>query len=166
VTTAVRTATLDDAAELAAYAAALFAERLPGIFRRDAPTLEQEVEFIRSYLEPDNSTLLVAVRNGVIVGIVSLKGDTLEEEAHVGTFAISVAREARGQGVGSALIEALVAWAPGHGISRIQGFAWENNPGALRLYERLGFEREGLMRRAIVTEGAPVDAVVLAMLLD
>jgi len=166
VTDCVRTATLDDAPELAAFAAVLFAEKLPGIFRRDAPTLEQEVEFIRSYLVPDNSTLLVAVRDGAIVGMVSLKGETLQEESHVGTFAISVARAARGQGIGTALIDALVAWAPAHGITRIQGFAWTNNPGSIRLYERLGFEREGLMRRAIVTDGRPVDAVVLAMLLD
>jgi len=165
VSARVRTATLDDVAELRDYAEALYAERLPGIFRREPPTLEQEAEYVRSYLEPDNSTLLVAEADGRIVGLLGLKGESFEEESHVGTFGISVARGARGEGVGTAMIEALLAWAPKHGITRIQGFAWANNPGSIRLYERLGFEREGVCRRAIRTDGAYVDVVTVAMLL-
>ena len=165
MTVTVRAATLDDAAELAAYAGALFAEKLPGIFRRDTPTPEMQLEYMRSYVEPENSTMLVAERDGAIVGMIGLKGEMLAEEAHVGTFSLSVAREARGEGVGTALIEALVAWAPEHGITRIQANAWANNPGSLRLYERLGFEREGVMRQAVITDGVPVDVIAIARLL-
>lgn len=166
VTALIRTATYDDAEALRHFAAALFAEKLPGIFRRDAPTLEQELDYLRVHLEPNNSTILVAERDGGIVGMISFAGEKLAEEAHVGTFGLSVVREARGDGIGTALVEALMEWAPVHGIRRVQCYAWTNNPGSIRLYERLGFQREGVMRKAIVTDGEVVDAVILARLLD
>ena len=162
----IRTATLDDAEELRSYAIKLFAEDLPGIFRRADPTLEDEMGFIRTHLEPDNSTLLVAVSDGGVVGLLDVLGGTLEQQAHEGTFGVSVDRDHRGRGVGSAMIRAMVAWTPEHGISRLQAWAWASNPRALALYERLGFEREGLCRRAVMVDGEPVDAILIARLLD
>jgi len=159
----IRTATLDDAPQLCDYAARLFAERLPGIFRREAPTLEQEIAYIGSCTEPANSTLLIAEEDGVIVGLAGLQGETNAEERHVATLAVSVARESRGKGVGTALIEALLAWAPEHGVHRVQLWAWDNNPGALALYERLGFEHEGRCRDALMVDGEPVDTHLLAI---
>ena len=161
----IRPATDEDAEELRQFAARLFAEKLPGIFRRQVPSLEGEREFIRSRIEPDNSTLLVARLEGFAVGLLDFVGETIAEEAHAGTFGLSVDREHRGQGIGTALLEALVAWAPAHGISRLQAWAWVNNPQAIALYERLGFEREGLCRQAVISDGEPVDVVLLARLL-
>jgi len=161
----IRTATLDDAEELRHYAIRLFAEDLPGIFRRSVPSLEDEITFVRSRIEPDNSTLLVAISDGAIVGLLDVLGGSLEQEAHVGTFGLSVDRGHRGRGVGTALIEALFAWAPEHWVTRLQAGAWSSNPRALALYERLGFEREGLCREAVMVDGAPVDVVMIARLM-
>ena len=158
-------ATDGDAEELRQYAEALFSEKLPGVFRRAAPTLEQELEFIRSRTEPANSTLLVARQDGAIVGLLDFAGGTLAEEAHAGTFGLSVKRGHRGKGVGTRLVEALLAWAPAHGVWRIQAWAWVNNPQAVALYERLGFLREGLCQGAVVLDGGPIDVVLLARLL-
>jgi len=161
----IRAATLADAEVLRDYAVRLFAEGLPGIFKRPDPTLEEERAFIRSRLVPDNSTLLVAVAEGGIVGLIEFVGGSLEEERHADTFSLSVASSHRGHGIGTALVEALIAWAPTAGVSRIQAWAWANNPGSIALYERLGFEREGLCRHAIVSDGESVDVVLLARLL-
>lgn len=162
----IRTATESDAEELRDYVVRLFSERLPGIFKRPDPTVEEEREFIRSRIEPDNSTLLVAIEDGRIVGVIGFLGGILEEERHAGTFALSVDSAHRGRGIGTALIEALLDWAPGDGVSRIQGWAWANNPGAIALYERMGFQREGVCRRAVISGGRPIDVVLLARLLD
>lgn len=162
----IRIASKEDAAELRAYAIALFGEHLPGIFRRPDPTLEEELQFIRSHQEQANSALFVAVDDGVIVGNLGFVGGTLEEERHAGTFGISVARGHRGQGVGTALLEALMEWAPTAGVRRIQALAWANNPRAIALYERMGFVREGICRQAVISDGQPIDVVMLARLLD
>lgn len=160
----VRTATLDDASSLATYATELFAERLPGIYRREAPTIEQEIEFITSRIAPSNSTLLIAEEDGNIVGLLDFLGGSMAEEAHAGSFGLSVARDHRGRGIGSMLVGSLIEWAPTVGVSRIEVRAWSTNPRALALYERLGFEREGLLHDAIAVDGRMADVIVLARL--
>ncbi|TLM97768.1 MAG: GNAT family N-acetyltransferase, partial [Actinobacteria bacterium] len=161
----IREATEEDAPELRDYAEALFAERLPGVFSWPVPTLEDEIAFVRAHVEPENSALLVAVVDGVIAGLASLTGGTLAEDRHTGTFGLSVARDFRGRGIGTALIRALLSWARRHRITRVQCWSWASNPRAISLYERLGFEREGVARQAIVSAGRPVDAILLAILL-
>ena len=161
----IRTVTEADAPELCEYASSLFGENLPGIFKRPSPTLEQELDYIRTHLESANSTLLVAVHDDTVVGLAGLMGESNEEERHVASLAISVARGFRGRGVGTALIDALMSWAPSAGITRVQLWAWANNPRAISLYESVGFEREGIARHAIISDGHPVDAVLMARLL-
>lgn len=161
----IRTVTENDAPQLREYAVALFRENPPGIFKRPEPTVEQEIDYIRAHLEPSNSTLLVALDDGVIIGSAGLVGGTIDEERHAATLAVSVASSHRGRGVGTALIEALVAWAPSVGVTRIQLWAWANNPKAIALYERLGFEREGIARQAVIREGQRVDVSLMARLL-
>ena len=109
--------------------------------------------------------MLVATLDGSVVGVLDFVGATNEQEAHAGTFGISVDREVRGRGIGTALLEALIAWAPSHGIKRLQAWAWMTNPRALDLYERLGFEREGLCRAAVIADGEPVDVALVARVL-
>ena len=153
----IRHVTESDAPRLREYAIRLFSEDLPGIFRRPDPTLEDEVALIRDSLAQDNGTLLIAEAQGSIVGLVRLIGERLAEEAHTATFAISVDREWRGRGVGTALMRAILDWGATHGITRVQGFVWATNPRALEFYEGLGFQREGLCRRAIIRDGEPID---------
>lgn len=161
----VRLATLDDAAGMRDYAEALFAERPPGIFDRPAPTLADEVVYVRSVIDSPNSALFVAERDGRIIGSLCVTGETHPQEAHVGTIAVSVARDARGAGVGHALFDALFAWAPEHGITRLQLYAWATNPRAAALYRQLGFVDEGMLRSAVRLDGDLIDVHLLAKLL-
>jgi RimJ/RimL family protein N-acetyltransferase len=160
----IREATILDATALQRYAAELFSEGLPGIYRRETPTLEEEREFIRAHLLP-NAVLLLAEKAGEIVGEVGFQGRTLPQERHVGTFGIAVARDHRGQGIGTALIEALIAWAPQRGITRIEGEAFSVNERAMGLYKRLGFQEEGRRRGAVYVDGEICDVVMLGLLL-
>ena len=79
---------------------------------------------------------------------------------------ISVDRDHRGSGIGSALLEAIVSWAEAHGVRRIEANAFANNPRAVRLYERHGFVQEGRRREAILVDGEYIDALILAKLIN
>lgn len=161
----IREVTEADAAALREYAERLFLEDLPGIFRHPIPTLEDELAFIRSRADLPNSTVLLALVDGEPVGVVDVSGESRPEESHTGTFGISVDREWRGCGIGGALIEALVEWAGAHGVTRLQAYVFDTNPRALVVYERYGFEREGLCRGAVVRDGRPIDTWLVARLL-
>jgi len=161
-----RTATLQDCEALRHFATELFAEELPGIFDRPAPTVAVERAFVTSRLEPDNATILVAMLGSEVVGLMDFLGGTYDEDRHVGQFGLSVAREHRDQGIGSALVAALMDWAPAHGIRRVEAHAWSNNLRAVRLYERLGFVQEAVRREAIVSGGEVLDVLVLVRMVD
>lgn len=161
----IRTATLDDAEALQRYAARLLAEDLPGIYRRPIPSVEDEVAFIRQHTDRPNSTMLLAVEDGEVLGVVGFVGNVMPQEAHAGVFGLSVDQAHRGRGIGTALVRSLVDWAPGAGVSRIEVRAFATNPRALELYRRLGFQDEGVARAAVITDGEPIDVHVLAMLL-
>jgi putative acetyltransferase len=74
--------------------------------------------------------------------------------SHAVGLGISVARHAHGQGVGSALMRALTEYADqwGH-ILRIELTVFADNARAIALYERFGFEHEGLHRGFALRNG-------------
>ena len=83
---------------------------------------------------------------------------------HCGEFGVSVARAFRGRGVGSALLERLLAWARASAqIERVELGVFANNTGAIRLYERLGFEVEGVRRGAIRLGDERIDLLLMAL---
>lgn len=86
---------------------------------------------------------------------------------HVATLGMGVADDLNGQGVGTALLRALIDAADNWlDIRRIELTVFFDNASAIRLYERHGFEREGLMRAAALREGRYVDVIAMARLKD
>jgi len=162
----IREASIDDAEELREYATRLFTERLPGIYERPNPTLEEELEFIRAHTDAPRSTMLVATVDGRIAGLLGFLARQLPQEHHVGALGLSVDQQYRGRGLGSALLAALLEWAPRNGITRVELEAFAANPRAIALYEQMGFEREGCRRGAVMIDGAPVDVIMLARILE
>lgn len=158
----IREAVVADAEALLDYARLLFSEELPGLYRRPVPTIEEEREFVRSYTDPSRSVLLVALAEEKVVGLLGLLGRTQEQESHVGSVGVSVASEYRGRGIGAGLFGRLFEWADVHGVTRIEIEAFANNPDAIRLYERVGFVREGVRTGAVNVDGEYVDVVCLA----
>lgn len=75
-----------------------------------------------------------------------------------------VAREARGRGVASVALTALLDWAvPALGLARLEWNTTPDNAGSLALAARLGFAREGTAAGALVVDGRRQDAVVLGL---
>ncbi len=72
---------------------------------------------------------------------------------------IAVAREAQGQGIGRALLEALATWAETSGAARMELEVRASNARAIRLYESAGMRREGL--RAAYYRSPEEDALLM-----
>lgn len=77
------------------------------------------------------------------------------------------APEDRGRGLGTDMLRALLGF--GFGMVRLERIwldVYDMNPGARRVYERVGFVHEGTLRRAVFREGRYLDVHRMAILTD
>ena len=121
-----------------------------------------------SYLEFDASHLaehrLVAVDDGRVVGWVALAPTSSRAcYAGVAESSVYVAEDARGRGVGRALMEALIASARDRGIWTIQAGMFPENAPSLALHEGLGFRLVGRFERIAQLHGVWRDTVLLEL---
>ena len=78
---------------------------------------------------------------------------------------ISVAREAQGRGVGSALMAAMCDYADRWaGVLRLELTVYTDNAAAVALYRKFGFVVEGTHRAYAMRDGRYVDAHAMARL--
>ena len=122
-----------------------------------------ERRYLKALRRYPHAAVFVAERDdGAIVGRLSLARDTHPASAHVADLGLMVAIEARRQGVGRALLEAAAGWARASGVRKLELHVFPWNEPAITLYERFGFEREGLRRGHYARAGDDVDAILMA----
>jgi putative acetyltransferase len=114
---------------------------------------------------PAGHTVLVAVIGGKVIGSAGLHPAEHRRRAHAATIGMAVHDVYAGRGAGTALIAALIDQADRWlNFKRLELTVWPDNDRAIGLYERFGFEREGLLRAYAWRDGAYVDAVAMARL--
>jgi L-phenylalanine/L-methionine N-acetyltransferase len=107
---------------------------------------------------------LVAVLDGSIVGSIGLQR-MAGRRAHTGVLGMGVHDAFQGRGIGTALMEAVVEAADRWlGLTRLQLTVYADNPAAIALYRKFGFEVEGTFRAFALRDGAYVDALAMARL--
>ena len=85
--------------------------------------------------------------------------------AHVAHVGMMVHADYQGMGVGSALMEAAVDLADNWlGLTRLQLEVYPDNARAMALYEKYGFETEGLHRAFAYRDGQYTDTLVMGRL--
>jgi ribosomal protein S18 acetylase RimI-like enzyme len=73
--------------------------------------------------------------------------------------------EFRGQGLGSKLLSAVLARAKTFGLEKVELHVYTSNTPAIALYEKFGFEREGLLRKYRKLDGQHFDCLAMAKFL-
>jgi phosphinothricin acetyltransferase len=85
---------------------------------------------------------------------------------HVVDFSIYVAREARGKGIGQALLTELESVARASGFHKMVLAAFPFNAAGMKLYERHGFRTVGIYKEQGRLDDAWVDTIIMEKLLD
>ncbi len=106
---------------------------------------------------------LVAELDGQLAGYARVRPVTpLPENAHVlGVMGLAVAPAARRRGVAAALLAAVEQQARARGARKLSLRVLGTNDVAMRLYDRLGFQREGILRGEFHIGGRYVDDVLM-----
>jgi len=115
-----------------------------------------------SSVRGDDAQFFVAEDDGRMLGHVWI-GITAYGVADLGMM---VAADARGRGVGSALLSAAIEWAREARAHKVALQVWPHNERALALYRKFGFEQEGHLRRHYRRRNGELwDAVVMGLVL-
>lgn len=125
-------------------------------------TASEERRYLRTIRRTRHAAVLVAEVPEEIVGRLSIARDPHPASRHVADVGVMIAREHRRRGAGRALMIAAEEWAQSVGISKIELHVFPYNTAAIALYERLGYEREGVRRRHYRRGAELVDAVLMA----
>jgi RimJ/RimL family protein N-acetyltransferase len=160
----VRLALPGDATRIVALASAVASEP-EGWLLADASwrSVADERRYIRAVSRHPDAALFVAEADGEILGRLSIMRDPHPSSAHVADLGLMVAASERRRGVGSALMVAAESWAHTAAITKVELHVFPHNLPAIGLYEKLGYEREGLRlghyRRP---DGELLDAILMA----
>jgi RimJ/RimL family protein N-acetyltransferase len=159
----IRRAELDDYAQIATLFEAVAAEgrwigtELPIDHDR------RRARFADGLTRPDEVASFVAVSDDTIVGNLGIE----LAPYGVAELGMLLADDWRGLGLGSALLEAAIAWSREVGAHKVGLQMWPHNESARGLYEKYGFVEEGrLVRHYRRNNGELWDAVVMGLALD
>ena len=108
---------------------------------------------------------LVACVEDWPVGNIGLFASEHPRQRHMGSLGMGVHDEYAGRGIGELLMRTALEIADNWlRLTRVELTVYADNERAIRLYERTGFEVEGLLRRYATRQGELADALMMARL--
>jgi putative acetyltransferase len=107
--------------------------------RRDARGFRRE---FRDSMSSDRASY-VALAGDRVIGSIGIDRERHPVTRHVASIGMMVAREWRGRGVGSALMDAAIGWCRRSGVEKLELSVYPDNDAGRALYAKFGFREEG-----------------------
>ena len=126
--------------------------------------LPQTTAFVKHLLANGGVQFVATTPMNEVVGWCDIDRGQIEGTRHVGRLGMGLLAAYRRQGIGRRLAVAAITAARASGVERIELEVFASNTGAIRLYERLGFEHEGVRRAARRIDGVTDDNIFMALL--
>lgn len=108
--------------------------------------------------------VFVALAKGEVVGWCDIRRHPFPAHSHRGSLGMGVLPDYRGRGIGARLLDEALKQAFATGFVRIELSVRADNVRAIRLYEKVGFVREGALRDAVFVDGEFHDTIAMAMI--
>jgi len=155
----------DDARMMWEYINTISKERTFISFQGEEVSLDQEGKFLNSQIEKITKHLsvqLLVICEGKVIGI---SGIEMKEriEKHIGVFGISIAKDFRGEGIGSNLMQYVLNEAEKN-ISQLEIIilgVFANNDLAKNMYQKFGFSEYGNLPKGIKLEDGYADHIFM-----
>ena len=128
--------------------------------------LNEYENLLENTRKEDNSIILLAEIDNKIIGIASINSSPKSRFKHVGEFGIVIAVQYCNLGLGRKIIDYLIEWANGNGVTKkISLVTSENNYRAMELYKKVGFEVEGILRKDNYVNGVYGNTIMMGLIL-
>lgn len=144
--------------------------RMPGVFESITGIPSEREDYNARYIASldhasQHAFAAVLQKDGKeqVIGHAQLEVYANPRLRHSGGIGIMVHRDYQDRGVGTRLMEALLDMADNWlMLTRVELGVFTDNDRAIHLYEKLGFEREGVKRMAVIRRGRYADELMMA----
>ena len=103
--------------------------------------------------------------NKKLVGYVFGNIFTANRKKHCMNLAIAILQEYTGKGYGTKLMNTIEEYAINNGITRLELEVSKKNKIAISLYEKIGFEIEGVKTNAFLVNGNFEDEILMSKII-
>jgi len=128
-------------------------------------TLEQQIQRIQEVLSMENQIIFVAEENGSLVGFLSAMGGRYARNRHEAYIVVGILDSLTSRGIGTAFFERLEAWARENAIHRLELTVMVHNQRGIGLYQKMGFQIEGIKKDSLRVDGVYVDEYYMGKLI-
>ena len=162
----IRKIQIEDAKNLLNLLKKLDAETTFLLYEKDErnSTIEQKRKNIQEQLEKGSLTFVLE-DNKKLVGYVFGNIFTANRKKHCMNLAIAILQEYTGKGYGTKLMNTIEEYAINNGITRLELEVGKTNMVAISLYQKTGFEEEGIKRNAFLVNGKYEDELLMAKII-
>ena len=123
----------------------------------DNVSVSDEEKILGSFESSPAQFMLVALDNERIVGGLGFWGYGAEFVKHTAGVGMSIQKEFNGQGLGTAMMNVMLEEAKQAKFHRVELTVRTYNEAGIKLYEKVGFERIGLLKDAAFIDGEYVN---------
>ncbi len=123
------------------------------------------IAFVKAVMHRKRVHTLVAVDGSALVGYITIVFGKFRKVGETAYIVVGVRASHRGKGIGTTLLTEAEKFARSHKMHRMELEVFEGNEGAVRLYEKLGYQIEGRRREAVKTQNGYSDIIWMGKLL-
>jgi len=127
-------------------------------------SVEREEEIIDEHNSSDNQLFLIGLIEGHIVAVSNVHSTYKKRGRHMGELGISVVKAHWSKGIAKAVMNYIIEWGKDNKIiEKLTLEVLDSNAKAITLYENLGFEQEGRMKKASIVDGQYHDLIRMSL---
>jgi len=128
-------------------------------------SIEEEEQWIQSFIDIPNGLLLIADIEGKIVGNLSLNANKREMLQHTAIIGIGMLKEYRGLGLGSIFFQETINWAKNYSSLEFLSLeTYATNKAGIALYKKFGFKQAGLLSGFVkVSPNEYIDSITMVL---
>lgn len=123
------------------------------------------LENMQQRLSNTNESMLGAFDNEKLVGFISFSRGRANRVKHTAYIVMGVLSSHTGQGIGKLMLSSIEKLAIKQNVTRLELTVMTHNANAIRLYEKMGFVKEGVKKNAMLIDGNYFDEYYMGKIL-
>lgn len=133
--------------------------------RRQRASMQELKDDLRRNVIDGADFLQIAADGAQIIGYLRAERGRFNRIAHTAYLTVGILRAYGGRGIGAAFFQQAEAWAKKAGVTRLELTVECHNEAARRLYQKSGFQIEGVRQKSMLVDGRFIDEYYMAKLL-